>query len=155
MNPLVSGMLMVGGFVVTSVGAYQLSGAMKSPPFEYKTASQEERVAYLESESKQIARGMKQSLISSSGVGPSMRLANTEIDPASRTITFEIKVSGKIAGGQQFRNVKYAMLERICGKFSTSGLSRNDVSLVQRFVDKKKRTQGKITVSNSTCRSYL
>ena len=154
MNSFMSGVVMIGGVVVAAIGGYQLSGAM-SEPFDYKSATHEARVAYLQDEAQPIAKGMKRALINPSGVGPSFKLAEIEVYPDSRKINFEIRVSGKIASGQQFRNVKYAMLERVCGKYASTGLSKNNIAIVQDFVDHKKRSQGRITISNSACKSYL
>ncbi|MEM9108052.1 MAG: hypothetical protein AAGC96_20610, partial [Pseudomonadota bacterium] len=143
------------GIVMASIGGFQL-GSVGEPPFNYETASEEDRNAFLQSEADAFGKVVKRGLISPSGVGPSMRLGDTLVNERRKQITYIIQVNGQIASGQQFSKARDQFLQKVCPRFMKTNAAKNEVSLVQEFRNtKNKYSMGKITLSTDICSRFV
>jgi hypothetical protein len=140
------------GMVLAIIGGVQL-GSSGTPPFEFGTASAEEQTAYLEKEAAIIAKQMKRGLVSPSGVGPSLSLADTKVDAGSKAIEHVIRVSGLRGRQIDFDRLQTAMLERVCPVYVRSALRRNDIRMIQTY-ETSRGSIGELTISPTTCERH-
>jgi hypothetical protein len=152
MKAIIAGGIMAVGAAMAVGGGMDL-GSLGSTPFNYQNASKEDRTAFLQKESGTIGKMLRVALVNPSGVGGSMRLADTKVDPNRREIKFIIKVQGRLQPGA-ITNVRQAMLKKVCPRFVESKLGRNDVRMVQSFQNSK-GSLGSITISRSACSRYV
>lgn len=150
---LFGGVVIVGG-AMALVGGMDL-GRLSAPPFSYDNATNEERAAFLDAEAKPFAKALKIGLVNPSGVGTTMRLADTKLNTRQREIIYVIKVQGGMQTGGKFSQARDAFLKRMCPKYAGSRLGKANVRMVQKFVGKGDRTLNTITVSASKCGQYL
>lgn len=147
------GILIIGG--IMAVGGGMDLGSLSQPPFDYETASADERTEFIRKQAKPFGKALKIGLVNPSGVGTTMRIAETKINAGGRQITYVIRVSGRMETGGKFDRARDIFLKQFCPKYLPSPLGEARVQMVQKFVDKKNQTLRTITVSASKCRQYV
>ena len=149
------GIVMIGGVGVAALGGFQLS-KVGPAPFSYDNASAEARRAFLTEEATDMARVVRRSLVSPSGVGPSFDLTGTTVDEYRRRIQFEITVRGSgTPDPTAFHALSKKMKQAECPRYVGTRLSESDVEISYSFVDKNNRRIQKVSISNGYCRGYL
>ena len=139
---------------MAGIGGVSLS-QMGEPPFEYATASIEARDAYLKEIGATMEKKLMRAMVSPSGVGPTYRLLSTETHPTRNEIAFIIEVGGSVRKNPNFSGVKQQIFKDRCPDFARSELGSNDIRIVQRFVDGRKKPLGSIALSMSACAAYI
>ena len=147
------GAIMVGGIVFATLGGYQL-GTIGAPPFVYENASEAEQLEFLKSVSKPLEKQIRRALINPSGVGTTMSIADTELNAYSRKIHFTIRVQGGMKTDAAFDRARDVSLKKVCPNYLSGELGKNNIKIVQTFVDGKKRELEELTISNYACRKY-
>ncbi len=147
------GIAVLGGVMAVS-GGLDL-GRLSSPPFNYETATKQERTTFLQGEAEPFGKALKIGLVNPSGVGTTMRLAETKVHTGKREITYVIRVQGKMETGTKFNQARDRFLKNICPKYLPSPLGKAKVRMVQKFVDKKGQTLRSIAISVSKCKQYV
>ena len=148
-------LVMVFGTAMAIAGGIQLGQVSStSAPFSYASASPAKRQAFLEKHAAGIERSLKRSLISSSGVGPSFRLKETEIDADRQRITFNIRMSGGRLLENRIGAAKRKAYRDHCPAFMKSQLGQNNIKVVQRFVNGRGETLVSIILSSANCSGY-
>ena len=149
---LFTGGAMIGGAIMAVYGGLELGSVLGSGPFDYASATSEERVQFLQKETKYFGRRLKRGLVNPSGVGGSMRLADTEYDARRNEVRFIVKVTGgELANNGASQKAQRKFREAACAWRSDSRLAGADSRLVVKFVDKDKRQLRRITIDGSSC----
>ena len=150
----VFGGIAVIGAVMAFSGGMDL-GKLSSPPFNYEAATKQERAAFLHGQAEPIGKALKIGLVNPSGVGTTMKLAETKVHTGRREITYIIKVRGRMETGDKFSRARDQFLKKFCPKYLPSPLGNAKVRMVQKFVDKKNQTLRTITISVPKCKQYV
>ena len=150
-----TGLAMVFGTALAIAGGVQL-GQMSSAsaPFHYSSASLEKRQAFLDKQASAIGKQIRRSLVSPSGIGPKFRLTDTNVDAARQRITFSIRVSGGRFLENRVGAVKRKAYRSYCPQYMQSQLGRNNITVVQRFVDRRDEALLSVALSQANCSGY-
>ena len=145
----------VSGAVMLLIGTIITACAPAVTPFNYDTATIEEQHAYLEELALPMEKKLKRAMISPSGVGPTFSVKGHKNIPQTRTIEFEIEISGRFQINSQFNQVKTGIMQSQCPQFVKGVFGRNDIKLRQKYISTKKATLATIVISKQACQPYL
>lgn len=150
----VFGLMLVGGFVF----GFLKMGGLSGSSFDYDTATNEERKAWMEEHARGMKAGLRMSL--PSGGGPTMPeffLDHINSDPGRREIEMVIRV--RVPSGGSLRHIPDSVaLPRLCKTYVGTGLHQNKVRVVAGFYRAENGKPAgliqKIVVSASKCEQY-
>ena len=145
------------GIAMAAYGGLQL-GSLGKPPFDYETATEEERAAFLTDEANDIASGVERGLISPSGVGPRFKLSKVAVNTDRRKIDLEITISNTGGGrpnATAFHDLSTKMKAEGCPRYVGTRLSANNVAVSYVFRTKEHGQLKKIQLTNGSCRRFV
>ncbi|MGI9512684.1 MAG: hypothetical protein ACR2OL_07270 [Anderseniella sp.] len=152
---LFTGGVMIGGVIMAAYGGLELGGVLGGAPFDYAKATSDEQVQFLQKETKYFGRRLKRGLVNPSGVGGSMRLADTEYDARRNEVRFIVRVTGgELANNGASQKAQREFQKAACAWRGDSRLAGANSRLVVKFVDKDKRQLRRITIDGSSCRRF-
>lgn len=152
---LFTGGAMIGGVIMAAYGGVELGSVLGGSPFDYAAATSQERVQFLQKETKYFGRRLKRGLVNPSGVGGSMRLDDTEYDARRNEVRFIVKVTGgELANNGASQKAQREFQKTACAWRGDSRLAGTDSRLVVKFVDRDKRQLRRITIDGSSCRRF-
>ncbi len=133
-------------------GGFNL-GQLTQKSFDFASATEESRQAFLKGEADTIGRSLRRSLISPSGVGPTLHLDNVEVDASVPEILYVINVVGAARVSDQFDAIEHQMLSMSCPKYLNTALGKNSVRIVLSFMQKSGELE-RIVISEKSCRKF-
>lgn len=150
---LFAGAVMLMATVGAVNGGFKL-GQLSTRSFDYASATEQSRQAFLKDEADTIGRSLRRGLISPSGVGPTLHLANVELDTRVPEILYVINVSGPARVSDRFDAIERQMLSTSCPKYSETALGKNRVRVVLAFMQKNRELE-RIVISQKSCRNFV
>ena len=154
-NKLFMGGIMVAGTLMAVSGGIDLGSTLRSAPFDYQRASQEERVAFLQGETKYLAKRVKRGVVNPSGVGWNASLRKVEHDARRNEVRFIVKLSGEMANNAKSQKAVREFQKGMCSSRADGRLAGAHTRLMVMFVNKQGSTRKVITADDGVCRSLL
>jgi DNA-binding transcriptional regulator LsrR (DeoR family) len=154
-NKLFMGGVMVAGTLMAVSGGMDLGSILRSAPFDYQNATQEERVAFLQDETRYIEKRVKRGVVNPSGVGWSASLRKVEHDARRNEVRFVVRFSGEMANNAKSQAAIRDFQKRMCEWRVDGRLGGTHTRLTVNFVTKQGRTRKAIVADDGVCRSLL
>lgn len=145
----------VVSFCFFAFKGYQAGSAFGSPDLDFKTATVQERQAWMEEQSTEIGKWIDRSLPKGGGLNPSMSLAGSRVNAATRTINFDIRIKGPAQLLNDGGKAKRAALKKACPHYMKSPLGQNAVYVYQNFQFSNGRTAMSVGLTPSVCQRLL
>lgn len=154
MMKYVFGLALIGAFVF----AFLKMGGVSDSSFDYETATDEERKAWMEEHARGMKAGLRMTLPSGGGpTQPEFFLDHIKNDTGRREIEMVIRV--KVPSGRTMRHIPDSVaMPKLCKNYVGTGLHEQKVRVVAGFYraenGKPAGLLQKIVVSASKCEQY-
>jgi len=153
-NKLFMGGVMIAGTIMAVSGAVDLGALVGSAPFDYANATEEERVEFLQSETKYIAKRVQRGVVNPSGVGWSASLWKTEHDARNNEVRFIVRFKGQMANNGESQKAVREFQKGLCASRMDGRLAGAGSRLIVKFVNSEGYSKRTIVVNDQTCGKF-
>lgn len=122
-------------------------------PFDYATASPEDRQAWLDSTAKGMADGLEKTLPRGTN-GIYAEMGSTRTDAEAKTIDVVVNVT---SGGEKMSigtATRDQLMQQVCGTYANSDMERNGIAVSVRYMLPGGGTAVALTMSPENCARY-
>jgi hypothetical protein len=151
-NKLFMGGVMIAGTLMAVSGGMDLGSLIQSAPFDYKAATDAERVAFLEDQTKYIEKRVKRGVVNPSGVGWSASLRKVEHDARRNEVRFIVRFSGEMANDAKSQRALRHFRSLMCGWRADNRLASTGTRLIVKFISKRGHSGRSIVADDGVCK---